>query len=268
VQWQMRLHFAFVQCNTSHWRDAEESLKLLDQDLELMDEQSFERLSHWTEYLRATIAQGTGDLDTALNIYQSGMFALTETPPTRLLSSENELSLLAALNSILIIRSPSHPSHFMASPLLVALESQTLHHRNKGLAAATYFLKSFMSSDTSISGPKADSILHRKQNLQQALTTSRSVQNSQIMAMAMNFMNTMFFHGIVGPQANKSLQTGYVLSKRLGNPLWQSVASGLWIETVEKEGGKEQQLKQLRDETTRTLAMLPERVQDAFATGS
>ena len=260
MRWNIRLHLAFAQCNLYHWEDAERTLQDLERGLKYMVDANVEDLSRWTAYLSALIAQGTGDLDTALRVYQSPMFSLPDQPPSmRLSSAADELSLLAGLNTVLIMRNPSHAQHRNASSLVQTLEVQTLPHRNKALGAITFLLK---AHDPAQSG--TETIIHRKQNLQHGLTAARAMSNSQVLAIAINFMNTMFFRGIAGPQSNKSLQTGYVLSKRSGSPLWTLVASNMWTETMEQECVRGQQYSQLKQDAETAEEKLPDIIRQAF----
>jgi hypothetical protein len=280
IQWRLkmechlRLQLTFIYCNQANWTGARKCLDILKASI-----QRFEmgtktgRFKRWRTYLEAVIAQGTGDVDKALSLFQSPLFTIPELPPNRTPTAQQDLAILASLNTLLIIRSPTHPSHHLAGPMLAALEPLALNHPNKSLQSATYLLKTLFED------PATSKIIKQKQSLQQALSLARKVSNQQLLTLSMNLMTSLFFKDIVGDQATKSFHAGWVLAKRCEasgtsassggesadgkGGLWTAVAGSMWAETLEKQGagGK---AEELRKEARDILERLPDGVRERF----
>ncbi|KAK3077933.1 hypothetical protein LTS18_008874, partial [Coniosporium uncinatum] len=86
VQCYLQLHLTLALCARSDWITARLSLSTLEQlSRSALILTSIEpRFAQWTAYLRGTIAQGSGDTDTALNFYKSPLLALPRPSPHRL----------------------------------------------------------------------------------------------------------------------------------------------------------------------------------------
>lgn len=284
IQWRLkmechlRLLLTFIYCNQANWSAARKCLDILKAAIQRFEESTnTDRFSRWSTYLEAVIAQGTGDVDKALSLFQSPLFTIPDVPPNRIPTAQQDLAILASLNALLIIRSPTHPSHHFAGPMLAALEPLALNHPNKSLQSATYLLKTLLED------PATSKIIKQKQSLQQALSLARKVSNQQLLTLSMNLMTSLFFKDIVGDQATKSFHAGWVLAKRCEasgaasasasasggeaedgkGGLWTAVAGSMWAETLEKQGtgGK---AEELRREARDILERLPDGVRDRF----
>jgi hypothetical protein len=219
-----------------------------------------ESLGHrrrWTTYLTGVIEQGSGNLHAALVAFQDPSLALPTLPTTRAFDSQNDLCLLAALNTLLIIRSPSHPQHYLAESIMAALEPLILphphQHPNKAIVSSIFLLKSILGN----------LLTNKKQYLQTALNNARSLNNAQLLAVAMNALTSMFFKDIVGSQTDKSSATAMVLSKRAESNLWRAVANGLMANTLEMQG-KAREAEHSRSEGERLVESLPEGVKNSL----
>jgi len=255
TQWYLHLHLAFVQCNRSDWSAARIHLKAL---LEVSEDPSTDtsyRRRRWTTYLTGIIEQGSGNTAIALSAFQDPLLAITSTTPNSVSDSQGDLRLLAALNTLLIIRSPAHPQHYLAEPLMTTLAPLTLQHTHKSIVSATYLLKSILNP--------ADPITEKKQSLQSALNNARAINNSQLLAVSMNVMTSMFFKDIVSEQAQKSTKASQVLAKRAETPLWGAVASGMMVDCLEKQGHG-QAADRVRVEADRYVDTLPECVKKSL----
>ena len=97
------------------------------------------------------------------------------------------------------------------------------------------------------------------------MNAARAVANNQLLFVVMNVMTDLFFHGIIGEQAEKSAGAGRTLAKKSGDQLWLSVADNMYAEIKERCGKKAEAdaarmegitvLKTLPDALKRTLAL-------------
>jgi len=238
VQNYLQLHLTIVLCARSDWMAARSSLSALEElsGSALMPTSVELTFARWTAYVQATIAQGTGDTDTALKLYQSSFFALPRPSPHRLANVATDLSILAAMNTISILRMQpvifSQPEAHTVPALLEQLEPLCCTHSNASLRAALSLLKAICPTSTT-TGP---TILKTKQHINICLQTAQSAHNSQILAIAMAFTAARFFKDIVGAQAEKSSTTARALAKRAGSKLWLSVADGMLAGTLVGSG--------------------------------
>jgi len=269
MEWNLRLQLGFVYCCQLRWDAASRTVEQLKSGLVKLESCNSDDLQRWIKYLEATIAQGTGDLDKALAIYQTPLLKLPDLAPNRLPTVQHDVAILAALNQLLIIFPHSHPQHFRASALLASLEPLALHHHHKAIVSAIWFIKTLVDDEASAT------IMGRKQVLQHALLAARSMSNQQLLVQCMALMNNLFFRNIVGDQASKSLRTGWVLAKRnegrssqgdsesSGGGLWTAVAGSMYADLLERQGALKDAEK-LREETEGVVDRLPDKVRQRF----
>ena len=207
------------------------------------------------QYLEGVINQGIGLLNNALNIFLSPLLSLPE--PGKPAPSQNHLdiSILAALNSLLIVRSHAHPPintpHFInrLGPLCSGNPS-------KAISSAYNLVLATVPSD--------DTIVHNKQCLQNSLQAAKACANNQLMCLILNFMSWKFFRGVVGQQAEKSARASHTLAQKGKDVLWMSVSAGLLADTLEIQG-RADDAEAIRDDGRKYAATLPDAVQ-SFAT--
>ena len=220
------------------------------------------------KYLEGAIHQAMGDLNTALRIFQSATFALSpptlDTPSSRKPgrpfinqkhpqdSTVRRICLLAVMNSILIVRSPSHPQHHLLQPLLISIEPLIVSTSNKSIHASYSLVLSTVADS-------ATTILKTKQHLGSALSVARLSGNAQVTALALILMSDKFFKGVVGDQAMKCAKAASHQARRSGDPLWLSVAQGMEAECLEIMG-KTDDAKKIRDAAEKITKDLPEGV--------
>lgn len=202
-----------------------------------------------TLYLEGAILQGTGHLDEALTIFRSPSLSVERNHSK---SSRNDvtrdISVLAALNSLLILRHSSHPDHHSSEAILSSIEPFCVSTQNKQIQAAYYLLKATAQTD---------STLKTKQYLSQALQAARTIGNNQITCITLGLMSWKYFRGVVGEQAEKSARAGHAMAKKAGNHLWISVTDNMLADTLEKQG-KGSEAGAAREEALRVAANLPE----------
>jgi len=247
----MRLHLAFALCARTSWSAASDQLSLLEDTLDHVQSDIPADLRIIVQYLEGVIYQGTGSLDAALNIFLSPSFSLPEPHKPAPSHTHLDLSILAALNSLLITRSRTLPP-FEVAPLISRLEPLCKGNPSKGiLSAYNLILATIMSDDT---------IVHQKQCLQNALQAAKACLNNQLMCFTLNLMSWKFFRGVVGQQAEKSARASQSLAQKGKDVLWTSVSAGLLADTLEIQGRPEE-AEAVRAEGRRFAGALPEAVQ-------
>jgi hypothetical protein len=231
LEWNMHLMLAFLRCNRSEWDAANIHLKILRKTTPGSDAAKSDSRKRWLTYLSGVIEQGSGNTDNALACFQDPLLALPAEAPTQTSDPQSDLQLLAALNTLLIIHSRTHPSYYLAEPILTALEPLTINHPNQAIVSAMHLLKSIINLSQTMTS--------QKQSLQSALNCARAIKNSQLLAVSMNVMTSMFFRDIVGSQAQQSTNTARVLAGRARSGLWGAVAAGMTADTLEALGNAE-----------------------------
>ena len=248
----MRLYLAFTLCARTSWSAAIEQQAKIDVSLGSIIN-SPEPLIVLTQYLRAVIYQGTGNLTEALLVYQSSILSLPAPSEQRSRSQISlDISILSTLNTILIIRSASHPQNHRVSSLVKKLEPFCVHNQNHQLSSAFHLVTATTTSET---------ILHTKQSLQLALQASKQTDNKHLMCMVLNFMSWKFFRRAVGSQAESSARASQSLAHQCMNALWISVSAGLMADTFEV-AGRSEEAERTRQSGAKTSATLPQALQE------
>ncbi|KAF2397196.1 hypothetical protein EJ06DRAFT_559312 [Trichodelitschia bisporula] len=224
LRWYLRCYTVFALCNHSKWDAAAKVFNSLDPELS-NSTSSHQRL---VTYLRGVISQGTGDIETALKCYQDLLLALPKHSTGGFSDPETDLCILAALSTLLIIRSPSHPEHAQTASLMAALEPMVKHHPSKSIQSATHLLQAMVNPN--------DHIIKRKTALQSGLNQARAVNNQLLLAVAMNLTSAIFFRNIVGEQASSCVNTAKGLAARADSALWSAVAHSHLADNLEMQG--------------------------------
>ena len=250
----MRLYLAFTLCARTSWSAAKEQQAKIEDSVRSMVNTP-DPLLLLTVYLEAVIYQGTGNLTKALSLYQSSVLSLPAPPEQRSRSQMSlDISILSTLNTILIIRSPSHPQNHLAPSLVSKLELLCLQNHNHQISSAYHLVAATTSSGT---------ILRTKQYLQSALQASKQTDNKHLMCMVLNFMSWKFFRGAVGEQAERSARASQNLAQQCMNGLWISVSAGLLGDTLEV-AGRNEEAERARMSGIKTSGSLPRALQEAM----
>lgn len=254
VEWRRTLYCnfllqrIFLACARTDWDFATQSLKDLRQATQELGPEVPRSIQCLMEYATGTIAQATGDLVSALAIFQSPLLRLS--PSSSKISRNDpyrDICVLAALNSVLILRDPAHPSHSQLPAILSTLESFCQASPNKYIQAAYFLVCSTVHTESTI---------QTKQYLQQALQSATAISNSQITCMTLTFMSWKYFRGVVGEQAEKSARAGRAMAKRANDRLWASVTDEMLADTLERQG-KGEEASSVREEGQRLVMGLP-----------
>lgn len=254
IQWRkilccnLLLHQTFLACGRTNWDLASQTLKELRQAAEELGDDIPDAVRSMMEYAAGTIAQATGNLEAALLAFQSPLLSLSASDSkTTRNDPRRDVSILAALNTILIIRDPTNPFHSKLPNVLSTVESFCANSPNKYIQAAYYLVCALVQTE---------STLQTKQFLQQSLQFATAISNSQITCMTLTFMSWKYFRGVVGEQAEKSARAARAMAKRANDRLWVSVTDVMLAETLERQG-KGEEAKPVREEGQRVLAGLP-----------
>ncbi|PYI10828.1 hypothetical protein BO78DRAFT_403876 [Aspergillus sclerotiicarbonarius CBS 121057] len=254
VQWRRTLYCnllvqqVFLACGRTDWELASKTLRELRHEAQELGDQLPDTIECLMEYAAGAIAQATGDLSAALNAFQSPLLSLSTTfSKTARNDPRRDIAILAALNTVLILRDPTHPSHPHLPAILSMVESFCTGSPNKYIQAAYYLVCATVQTESTI---------QTKQYLQQALQSATAISNSQITCMTLTFMSWKYFRGVVGEQAEKSARAGRAMAKKANDRLWVSVTDEMLAETLERQG-KNEEAKGVREEGHRVMMGLP-----------
>lgn len=242
------LQRAFLACARTDWDLARQTLTELRGVAQELGDNLPNTIHCLVEYATGSIAHATGDLKGALAIFQSLVQSLT--PPVNKATRNDprrDSAILAAINTALIVRDPSHPSHSSLPSVMSTIESFCKSSPNKYIQAAYYLARATVQPGSNI---------QTKQCLQQALQSATAINNSQITCMTLTFMSWKYFRGVVGEQAEKSARAARAMATKANDRLWVSVSDEMLAETLERQG-KEGEAMGVRDEGQRVMMGLP-----------
>ncbi|RAH80240.1 hypothetical protein BO86DRAFT_449185 [Aspergillus japonicus CBS 114.51] len=257
VEWRRTLYCSllvqqvFLACGRTDWDLATKTLHELRQEALGLGGQLPETIKCMMDYASGAIAQATGDLDAALRAFQSPTLSLHSSSATTSKGARNDprrdLAILSALNTVLILSEPSHPSHHQLPAILATVEPFCTSSPSKYIQAAYYLVCATVQTESTI---------QTKQHLQQALQSATAISNSQITCMTLTFMSWKYFRGVVGEQAEKSARAGRAMARKANDRLWVSVTDEMLAETLERQGKNEEALG-VREEGHRVMNGLP-----------
>lgn len=255
IEWRRTLYCAvllqqvFLACTRTDWEFATQSLNELRQTAQGLKDALPMTVRCLMEYSAGTIAQATGDLKTALAIFQSPLLVLSSSSFSKTTRNDpcRDIAILSSLNSILILRDPAHPSHSHLPDIVSNVELFCKGSPNKYIQAAYFLVSATIQTESTI---------QTKQFLQQALQSATAISNNQITCMTLTFMSWKYFRGVVGEQAEKSSRAARAMAKKANDRLWVSVTDEMMAETLEKQG-KTDEAMSVRDEGQRVTTGLP-----------
>ena len=249
---QIQTSLVFALCGRSAWGSAKKELVTLKETASRIPVDTAPSIPLFILYLEGLICQGTGDIVSALSIFSNPSLALTPSSDVPQSSIRKDLSILTALNSVLIIHQPFHPSHSQLPALLSSLELLALNSQSRNVRAAYHLIRA-ISFDTQ---SERTALLKTKDNLSTVLQDAKRTANTQLMCITLNFMAEKFFRGVVGEQPQKSARSALSLARRGHNDLWTSVADGLLAETLDTQG-MAAEAQQVRREAEDIAGRLP-----------
>lgn len=198
------------------------------------------------EYATGVISQATGDLQSALLVFRKPIFDLGQFKSKNARNDpRRDVSILAAINTVLIERDSSSPSA-VTTDLLSVLNTFCRNSPSKYIQAAYYTL-----SATTQTGS-----LQTRHELHHALQAATAISNSQITCICLTFMSWRYFRGVVGEQSEKSAMAARAMAGKADDRLWISVTEELLASTLDSQG-KPNQARASRDAADQVLAQLP-----------
>jgi len=255
LRWYLHIYLTVNACSRAQWSMASESLDDA-QACPLARSWSNTKLrDQWETFLRATVAQGNGRVDEALSLYQSISLQLPSIPSHKAQDAATELCVLAALNTVLILIDPLQANHEAAAAVHHSALAYVINHPNKSLRAAYDLLRSVLNPQ--------DKLIDKKKHFHNCLSAARTVNNTQLVSIALSLMCTMFFKNVVGEQAQKSVTSARALADRSKSDLWRSVAAGLQ-ESSALRHGNEVDAKTAARECERLVDALPKPIRSDF----
>ncbi|KAE9978952.1 hypothetical protein EG328_001160 [Venturia inaequalis] len=255
IDWNINLFLTFLHCSRGDWKTSQVYLDATVEASTKLQPEVLDIHRRWTTFLAGVIQQGLGNSEAALKYFQDPSLALPAMTPNRVHEAKTDLSILAAFNALLIIRDPSHPKFSTASLTVAALLPLTQGHPNRSIVAAMHLIKSVVAP--------SGILIDRKKSVQDALNNGRTAHNSQIVAVTMSVMSSMFFKDIMGDQAKKSVQAAQHLAQRANSDLWRAVAFGA-MDTMATKQAKYHDAQQAREYLQASVAKLPEKVRETL----
>lgn len=217
---KLHLHLAFAFCARTAWPEAQHQLGCLENAASTLSAETFNTLEYQILYLSGVINQGTGNISAALSYYRKPSLSLPSSSQPALPPIHLEFCILSALNILLIVHHPSHPSYHLLQPLLENLTPLCKKNsNNKALYAAYQLVSATCFPPTSI--------LPVKQHLQFAVDAAKGCSNEQLLCMTLHVIWFKFFKGVVGEQAEKNARACGAQARRCMDSLWEAVALGV-----------------------------------------
>lgn len=262
----IQVYDVFATCGRADWETGLQGLKDIRQDLDDLEGPPGADLNDLIIYLNAICLHGLGDLDGALKLYQSEDLRVDlEHETAAATGTMKPIKLLAALNSILALR--HFGNHREADTLLhyaqkfcrTKVNNNGSEYGSKLLESAWFILKATEPPEKL----GENSIVKTKQCLASAVEAAKKAHNNRLLCVVINFMTDMFFHNIVGGQAEASARAGWTLARKIQDKLWCGVASSMYGDTLERSG-KIKDAAVARKDAMDSVKHLPESLKEAL----
>jgi hypothetical protein len=183
-------------------------------------------------YLSAVLDQRSGSFDSAVRIYSSDAFQM----PTQGSSAKVDFAILAALNTVLIMRNRGPSYQNTTAALLSQLTPLCENHPNQYIQMAHRLVYAMSSPDISTEA----SIMRKKTSLQAAVNRANGImkktQNREFVIVALPYFAETFFKDRINGQAVQAVRATRSNIKQVHRPLWTAVAANMCIHTLERNG--------------------------------
>ncbi|KAJ5009734.1 MAU2 chromatid cohesion factor-like protein [Colletotrichum sp. SAR 10_99] len=232
AKWRTEM-FCYLQALTglyfathSQWSKVEQCVAQLQQAITPAVNDIFNIFSL---YLSGVYHQGTGDLETALILFEderldllAGFGNSSGKKPAYM-----ELCILAGLNRLWILQDPAYRDSMTSTELLDKLRGHCIEHQDPDIRTAFNLVQA-----TAQTNPPPS--MHQiKTSITNSLNGSKVTGNTHCLAIALSIMRYRLFDNVVGEQALKSAKAASTQAKRSGNLLWMSVADGMLADSFE-----------------------------------
>lgn len=230
LDWHSMFTIGMISCFREDHATAKEALTILKKRARKPPYDSEETFTRTLSYLSAVIDQADGYLDSAMATYSSPVLALPEKATS--VSNRMDVSILAGLNRLMILRDPSNPQFQQASMLLSQLQSLCENHPNDYIKMAFRLLHAISNDDAAINRQKT--LMQTASN--RANEIFRQTQNREFVIMALTYFTMRFFAQLVGEKPIQAIRATRQNAKLSRKPLWIAVASGLCMSTYQRHG--------------------------------
>ncbi|KHJ33930.1 putative cohesin loading factor [Erysiphe necator] len=232
----IRIYIAFCHSLSAEWIQLKTSLEKLQKTMNNIEIPIKNQLQSLIIYLSGVCYQGSGDLDTALEIFQDSRFKLPVEKTSNISSIEQmelDIAILAGLNALLILQHPKRFDPVRNKTMLNMLEPICLSHNNQDIVNA------FNLTMVTVKTNSLKTFMEIKHHLSAALNGAKKTNNSQLLSITVTLMFSTFFVGRIGNQAENGAQAASRTAAKSGNPLWMSVADNLLAQCNELHGKTE-----------------------------
>ncbi|WQF79779.1 Putative chromatid cohesion factor MAU2 [Colletotrichum destructivum] len=232
AKWRTEI-FCYLQALTglyfathSQWSKVEQCVAQLQQAITPTVNEIFNVFSL---YLSGVYHQGTGDLETALLLFEDERLSIHagRGGPGGRKPAKLEICILAALNRIWILQDSSYRDEMTSTDLLEQLRPICTEHQDPDIRTAFNLVQ---ATANTIPPPSMHQI---KTSITNSLNGSKVTGNTHCLAIALSIMRFRLFDNVVGEQALKSARAASTQAKRSGNLLWMSVADGMLADSFE-----------------------------------
>ncbi len=161
-------------------------------------------------YLRGVYNQGTGVLDEALAVFESPSFAMevqTENFLDVAREARLEVSILAALNRLLIMQHDSYKDVRQTAELAEQMRQVCAEHPNKDIVTAYNIVKVAIQVNPPLPMNQV------KRHLNVGLKGAQDTNNIFCLAIILNLMKSKIFDNLLGEQGHQERQGGRRASK-------------------------------------------------------
>ncbi|KAI0205419.1 cohesin loading factor-domain-containing protein [Astrocystis sublimbata] len=198
----------------------------------------------YSMYLAGVSHQGTGDLETAINIYSHPNFSLdADEARGHRRPADFEVALLAAFNMLWIMQDPNYRNDQRTQELLEQLRPLCIEHPNMEIRTAYNLVMAAIQTNPPVPMTAV------KTHISTALSNAKNLADVHTLSIALNLMRAKLFQSIVGDQALKSAKAASTQARRSGNTLWMSVADGMLSQSYEVQGAMLEAQKVWNDAT-------------------
>ncbi len=233
VQCYLYTVVGLASVTASSYEKVRECLKALSERLKPAEENTF---GVTTLYLEGVYSQTTGNFKEALRIFESPSFS-SETLALAATSLADvgmqvrvELSILAALNRLLIMRKPEFRDDQRTSELAELMRRICPAHPDPNIKVAYHIVRATIETNP------PTSIKDVKESLNDGLKIVQATNNTICKGILLSVMRSRLFENVVGDQAMKSAKAAAAQSMRSGNLLWMSVAGAMLSQALEVQG--------------------------------
>lgn len=246
------IYMAFCCAAVGDWVRVKQSMSAIAAGAERFEIPLSGRLGTLTLYLEGVYLQGTGDLKTALRIFQHDTFQLSERSDWHSDDQvERDIAILASLNVLLILQDENWQDPIENVTLISKLEPYCVNHPTKDIQTAFSIIRATVKTSSS-------AMIHETKNhLSAALNKAKASHNTQFLCLVLNIMCSKFFNNCLGDQAEKSALAALKQANHSKNKLWVSVAKGLLAQFYDISGKRAEAQETFEEACAKAHEALP-----------